>query len=467
MNESKKIINAGLGYTIGNILIKGISFLTIPLYTRLMSTSDYGIYNTYVAYVGIITFIVCLGLDPTLKNAEIDYPDKKNSFLSTVYCLTFLSFLICLLLVLIFGKWLCVLTDLEWGMLILLVLNAETAAIVNIYNIKLSLSFSSRSYLKISFFQTIMGVILSVALMLSVYDGKRYWGRIIGMLIPALIVAGYIIWKAVLSLPCKMRFNAEMAKYSLKLGLPLIPHLLSQVLNSQFDRIMISTIVGYAQSGIYSFACNIAIIFQILYQSLDTVWSPWFFEKMKQKDYDGICSTSKKYMILVSFFAVGLMTISREFIMIFATEEYWSGMSLAPVLIFGFYFLFLYTLPAGVEYYTKNTKYIAVGSIVSAVINIVLNYFAIRIFGYKAAAYTTLISYIVLFLMHWGISRKIFSEKLFDGRFILKLIGTICVWHVFCIATQELWALRYFFFAIVVGFTLRFFKSDILNYIKR
>ena len=467
MNESKKVINAGFGYTVGNILIKGISFLMIPLYTRLMSTSDYGIYNTYVAYVGIMTFIVCLGLDPTLKNAEVDYPDRKESFLSTVYCLTFLSFSICLLLVLIFGKWLCVLIDLEWGMLIFLVVNAETAAIVNIYNIKLSLSFSSRSYLKISFFQTIVGVIFSILLILSVYTEKRYWGRIIGMLIPALIVAGYIIWKTVLSLPCKKRFNVEMAKYSLKLGLPLIPHLLSQILNSQFDRIMISTIVGYAQSGIYSFACNIAIIFQILYQSLDTVWSPWFFEKMNQKDYNSINNAAKKYIILVSFFAMGLMTISREFIMIFATEEYWAGMSLAPVLIFGYYFLFLYNLPAGVEYYTKNTKYIAVGSAISAVINIILNYFAIQIFGYKAAAYTTLISYVVLFLMHWGIAEKIFSEKIFDGIFILKMIGAICAWHVFCIATQELWVLRYFCFVIVTGFTLSFFKSDILNYIKR
>lgn len=61
--KSNKVVNAGIGYTIGNIFIKGVSFLTIPLYTRLMATGDYGIYNTYVAYVGIVTFFVCLGMD--------------------------------------------------------------------------------------------------------------------------------------------------------------------------------------------------------------------------------------------------------------------------------------------------------------------------------------------------------------------------------------------------------------------
>ena len=72
-----RVVNAGIGYTVGNILIKGIGFLTIPLYTRLMTTGDYGIYNTYIAYVGIVTFFVCLGLDPTLKNPEQDFAKKK------------------------------------------------------------------------------------------------------------------------------------------------------------------------------------------------------------------------------------------------------------------------------------------------------------------------------------------------------------------------------------------------------
>ena len=79
--KSNKVVNAGIGYTIGNIFIKGVSFLTIPLYTRLMATGDYGIYNTYVAYVGIVTFFVCLGMDPTLKNAEQDFPERRDKLL--------------------------------------------------------------------------------------------------------------------------------------------------------------------------------------------------------------------------------------------------------------------------------------------------------------------------------------------------------------------------------------------------
>lgn len=466
MRESQKIINAGIGYTIGNILIKGISFLTIPLYTRLMSTSDYGIYNTYVAYVGIATFIVCLGLDPTVKNAEVDYPDRRNTYLSTVYCLTLIPFAAFLLIVLIAGRWVALAINMEENILLLLVLNAEAAAVVNIYNIKLSLSFSSKSYLKISFFETVAGVLLSLVLMLSFCNHRRYLGRIVGMLIPALIVAVAILFQTIIKLPAQLRFDRRMAAYALKLGLPLIPHLLSQIINSQFDRIMISTMVGYEQSGIYSFACNIAIIFQIVYQSLDTVWSPWFFRKMKQKDFDIITAASKKYITLIAFFAMGLMTISKEFVSLFSTKEYWEGISLAPILIAGFFFLFLYTLPAGIEYYTKHTKYIAFGSVVTAALNIFLNYIAIGRFGYKAAAYTTFVSYIVLFGMHWMISKKLLTRKLFDGIYIAVWAAVVLVWCAICINMQENWIVRYIVYGCITMGILSYFKNDILNYLK-
>ena len=266
--KSNKVVNAGIGYTIGNIFIKGVSFLTIPLYTRLMATGDYGIYNTYVAYVGIVTFFVCLGMDPTLKNAEQDFPERRETYLSTVYVLTLLATSVSLVAVWLGGEQLSKFFGLAKGILALMVLNAEAAAVVNIYNVKLSLNYSSRSYLKIAFFQTFLGIGLSVTLMLTLFEENRYLGRIIGMMIPAVCVAAAILWNSVVKLKRSDRFDKKMSAYSLKLGLPLIPHLLAQVINAQFDRIMISKLIGYEQSGIYSFTYNIAVILQIVYQSL-------------------------------------------------------------------------------------------------------------------------------------------------------------------------------------------------------
>lgn len=460
-----RVVNAGIGYTVGNILIKGIGFLTIPLYTRLMTTGDYGIYNTYIAYVGIVTFFVCLGLDPTLKNAEQDFSKNKDIYLSTIYILTLIATTAFLAFAIIFGNLLEDVFNLNRTIFILMTFNAEAVAVVNIYNIKLSLNYASRNYLKIAFFQTTVGIILSVTLILTVFKKNRYMGRIVGTIIPALCVATMILWKSIKKLPDG--FDKKMARYSLKLGLPLVPHLLAQIINSQFDRIMISNLVGYAQSGIYSFTYNIAIILQIIYQSIDNVWSPWFFQKMAHAEYKKVKQISRKYTVLVAFFAVSLMTISNEFIMLFSTKAYWEGRAIVLVLIEGIFFLFLYTIPAGIEYYMKQTRYIALGSVMTAILNVVMNYFCIKSYGYEAAAYTTLISYVILFILHWNIASHLFNVKeLFDLKWMAELTVVVMLWGGFCRYAQGMWLVRYTGYLAVLGAVLLYFKEDVFAYIK-
>lgn len=459
-----RVINAGIGYTIGNVLIKGISFLTIPIFTRLMVTSDYGVYNTYTAYVSIFAFVVSLGLDPTLKNAEYDYAERKESYLSTILILSFVPFFLMLVAILVLGKELSVFCGLSKPLMVLLVIQAEARAIINIYNIKLSLNYASKSYLKIAVFNTVVSIGLAVLLMLTVFTEERYMGRIIGGIIPLILVAFCILFTRVVRFQGK-RFDSSMVPYALALGLPLVPHLLAQIVNSQFDRIMISRMVGFSESGIYSFTYNIAVILQIVYSSLDSVWGPWFFNRMNANAFTDIRKAAQKYTVLMVFLTVSLMTISREFIMLMAPEEYWEGVKLVPVLILGIFVLFLYTLPVGVEYFKKKTGYIAICSVATALCNIVLNYFGIRIWGYMAAAYTTLISYVILFTLHWTISRKLIKEKIFNLMHILMCLCFVVVWTIICTAFADQWLIRYGVYLLFVGVVIAYFKNDIVSYV--
>ena len=84
-NESsgKKALRAGLGYTIGNILVKGLTFISIPIFARLLSVADYGLYNTFGSYVTIMTFVVGLTLHTSVRNAKLDFPDRIDAFCSS------------------------------------------------------------------------------------------------------------------------------------------------------------------------------------------------------------------------------------------------------------------------------------------------------------------------------------------------------------------------------------------------
>ena len=106
-------------------------------------------------------------------------------------------------------------------------------------------------------------------------------------------------------------------------------------------------------------------------------------------------------------------------------------------LVFGIFLLFLYTIPAGVEYYFKKTKYIALFTLFAAIINLVTNYIFIHSFGYRAAAYTTLFCYLIMFFGHYFASviilkkqeiPQVYTFKEFFVAMIVMVIACLASW---------------------------------------
>lgn len=223
-------------------------------------------------------------------------------------------------------------------------------------------------------------------------------------------------------------FNTNYWKYGLSISLPLVVHTFSQQILSQFDRIMIGALVSVAAVGIYGFIQTIASILQIIVQSMDNAWSVWMYEQLDQKQYTQIQDKSKAYILLMNILYVGFISLAPDVIHIAGTKEYYDGISMVIPLSFAIYFIFLYSLPVHIEYFYKKTKFIATGTSFAAGINIVLNYFFIRSYGYTASAWTTLASYFLLFVFHWFIAKKIDENPMFPNK---TIIGSIIALSAF------------------------------------
>ena len=65
--KNNKIFKASAGYTIGNYLLRGLGFITVPIFSRLLSTADFGIYNTFMSYEGILYLCIGLALHSSIK----------------------------------------------------------------------------------------------------------------------------------------------------------------------------------------------------------------------------------------------------------------------------------------------------------------------------------------------------------------------------------------------------------------
>lgn len=451
--KNSKVIKAGIGYTVGNYMLKGLSFLTVPVFSRLLSTADYGIFNTYLAYQTIVFLLVGMALHTSLKNAKYKFKEHFDDYNSTcillVVCNLIIWLVICNLLYPLYGEFV------GFSRLVVnfLLLDSFGTALIQFFNVYVGLDYQYMSFLKLSAFNAVMNLTISVLLILSVFKENRAVGRIVGNALPVIIIAAVLIWyfwkKA------KPAFHRDYAGFAVGYSIPIIPHGVSQVILSQFDRIMIKNMIGDAEAGIYSFAYTIFSIINVTSNSLDNVWGPWFYEKMAEKDYESIRRYSSKYAFGMLLFSVMVMFGTPELVMILGDRPYWDATySVIPIVIGG-YFTFLYTLPSYVEYYYEKTKFIAIGTSLAAVINIILNLICIHKYGYLAAAYTTLVTYLLYFVFHYVLAWRIHGECIFaTGRVIAYIIAAIGAGAASLILIR-LWMVRWgILIAVGAGFLI-------------
>ena len=139
--------------------------------------------------------------------------------------------------------------------------------------------------------------------------------------------------------------------------------------------------------------------------------------------YKIIGSLSNVLCIALGACTMAVIAIGPEVIYIMGGEKYMEAIWCIPPIVMGVYFSFCYGLFCNVEFYLGITKYIAVASSVGAIVNIVLNAIFILIFGYVAAAYTTLVCYILLAIAHYLIMRKVTTDKIFQMK---SMVGISC-----------------------------------------
>lgn len=468
--KNKNLINASLGYIIGNILIKGISFLSLPIFARILTTVDIGIVDTFSACGSLLSIIIGLGMASSIRNAKLDYETRLNDYVSTV--LIIVSFVELLLLIVAIISMNINIDIIKYNYWYLLYgsLYGFGLAVIQIVNVRLSVDYNYKTYLTIAFINSLGSILVSIILINTLFISNMSFGRILGNIIPLLTIS--VIYSIRYIASSRKKFDINMGRYALVFGLPLIWHYLSQEIVSQSDRIMISGYKGYYYSGLYSFIYSIAFIYSVIFYSMDNVWSMWSIEQMNEKKYLELRNVSVFYSKVVCVIGIMMCLLSKEIVLIIGGKKYLEGMHIFYPLVLGLFFLFLYTIPVCVEYFFKCTKYIAIITVVSAISNILLNIIFIPLFDYSFAAYSTLISYFVLFLGHWFISKRLMRENNVNyifrfSDYILCIISllVVCVVSYYlekCLLFRLVMLLIVFFYFL---FFIPFNDKCIISYI--
>lgn len=447
MTEKHTAIKAGLGYTIGNILVKGINFLTLPLFSRLLTTAEFGVYSVYLSYDAILFVLIGFALATSVKSAHYEFKNT-DEYLSSISLIYILNAVFYLVIFLIGGQKLSSLMGFSELTLLLLVPFSFGGAIIQLYNERISLDYEYKKYLFVGFLNSVGSIIVSLVLIVSVFRNQRDVGRIVGSAATIFAIAAVLLLKMYVKAP--PRFNKEFWKFGLLYCLPIVPHGISQVLLAQCDRIMISRMVSESAAGIYSLAGNLKLVLTVVSTSIGVSWSTWFFSKMDKGESEDIQKNSSLLVRLFLIFTVGLMALSPEIIYVLGGKEYELGKYVAVPMIMDAFILFLYNIIVPSEYYTKKTKYIMMGTLIATVINLITNYVFINKFGFIAAAYTTLFSYVCYLVLHIVISKRLVSFEVVNWKWIMATMVIVAIAGSFDLVFTENIILRYLVCVVTV-----------------
>lgn len=401
LSHSKNYISA-------DFFQKGLVFLSIPIFTRILTPEEYGLLSIFTSLVTIFTVFTIVGG----RGALVRYYHEVNYDFSRFIGSIILFYFIYLL---IFGlsSSLCYESLAEF---------IKTPSKVVLYAIIVSI-FLVFSSLYLSFLQaaknskrysiisvSINSVILIASIIWMILLTKdKYFGRIYAQLAINGVFTIFFIYNLIKI--ANFNFKLGYVKDLLKFGVPLIPHALSGIILVYFDRIIINQLVGAEKTGLYSFAYNVGLILQIFILAMNRAWQPMFYEYYTKRKFKTISNIAQKYTHIVYYIAILLVLFAKEISAIMATKQYSESLPLIPIVILSYLFLYFYTIYSNYSFYHKKPGAISLATMLATIVNVVLNYLFIPVWGYVSAAYTTLFSYVLLFLFHYLLVKYYFKEK--------------------------------------------------------
>ena len=458
-------IKASFWFLICAFMQRGISFITTPIFTRLLSTSEYGQFNIFNSWLGILTVVVSLNLSAGVySRGVVKFADDRKAFTSALQGLTVVLMISWLAVYLVFHEfWNAVfsLTTFQMFCMFIMILNTN---IFGFWSMSQRVDFRYRSLVAVTLAMSLAKPVLGIILVKSATD--KVTARILGLaLVETFVCVVLLVLQAIRG---KKFFSAFYWKHALKFNIPLIPHYLSTMVLSSADRIMIGKMADASSAGIYGLAYSISQIMTLFNNALFQTIEPWLYKRINEKKIKDISKVAYPAFIGIGAVNLFLIVLAPEAVAIFAPPEYYDAIWIIPPVAMSVYFMFSYVFFAVFEFYYEKTKLIAAATSAGAILNIVLNYIFINAFGYYAAGYTTLVCYMIYAAFHMLFMRKICREQLnneqpYQLRIYLTITGLFLAAGFVFMASYKNIIIRYSILGIVFLVIAIFYKKIIVT----
>jgi O-antigen/teichoic acid export membrane protein len=415
-------------YGVGNIAVKIVGLLLIPIYTdqKFFSTDQFGVLGILEICAVVLTSMLASGLPQSLTRWfwDKDHRDnQKGIFFMALSTQLIVSVLFCLVLIplsgtlsnLIFSK-----TD--WAKVITLVILASgIQSVNNIINTLMRLQSRSVLYSVTNLFKLISVLSLTLYFILSKKMGLEgiYLAQVIGNSLIVLILLGYTIKNSRIFID--MNIFKSMSVY----GFPLLFANISAALLTVIDRFSLNSLTVLKSVALYTLAFKIKSVLNLVFvDSIKLALGPMMIKRIDSPDNKRFYSKVLLYSsYIVMFGIIGISLFSFEIIKVIATSKaYWDAVIIIPVLSLSIFFTNMKEVTVYGLHIAKKTRIIGIIVVISTILSLVLNFLLIPVWDIMGAALATLLSQFIYWYACYFYSQKVFYVPYEMGKITLMII---------------------------------------------
>jgi len=409
LRSSDALLRQASVYAVSQVGARAIPFLLLPLVTRFLTPSDYGIVTMFALIGSVLDPLVGVNLSGALTvkffDREIALPSYVGTGLTVAACLAGGAAVI----VAIAGPALEGVTQVpqQWLEIAVLMVLARTA--INAYLSLLRVREQAVSYGLFVNAQTLTTVVLSIGLIVIL--GLTWVGRLAAEAVGALVFGLLAI--RLLRRAGELTFTPQISyvRDLLAFGVPLIPHALGGILLVQADRILITNLLGVSQTGIYAVGYQLALVVQLFADAFNNAYAPWLFRQLANPEPDLPIRLVRQTYLQIALF--GLLAIAVTVVMPFVGQAVLGQSFVESTAFIGwfalaFFFSAAYYMVTNYIFFAQKTKFLSIVTASVAIANVPVTYVLIRLNGAVGAAQALALSYAMFFALTWAVSYRVY-----------------------------------------------------------
>ncbi len=423
LREIKKLVKHSSIYSIGNLSGHILSFLLLPVYTRLLTAEEYGILALISVFRTILQRILNLGTQSSVVKVyfEVDSDDAQREVISTAFysVIIFSLFSIAILWLLKDKLSVLLFSSNSFSPLFTFALLASLFYIITTIPLAVfRAKGKALSYSIFAFLVLALGITFNIIFVIILRENVR--GVLRSAFLSQAIVFFIVLivfWKNLIP-----KFRVKYLMRMLTFGLPLVPSALSLWILTLLDRYFLRLFSSLDVVGVYSLGYKIATIMNMLVIiPFSMAWSPLMLRWQKHKNAKELYGKVFKYFGIFGFFILLVLSVfSREIIMIMTTPVYYDAHRVVYLIVLSYLFHGFYMIFTTGCTLVRRTYFFAIATAVAAIMNTILNLLLIPHFGMMGAAVATVISYFAMMVIMYFFSKKYYRID-FDFSSSIKL----------------------------------------------